>query len=48
MIFSVFQKIGFWSNLGPPYYGIGATIRIGREMLCFPYAGFYFNKLGEN
>ena len=21
-------------------YGIGATIRIGREMLCLPYAGF--------
>ena len=26
--------------LGPPYCGIGATIRIGREMLCLPYAGF--------
>ena len=23
----------------PPSYGIGATIRIGREMLCLPYAG---------
>ena len=22
--------------------GIGATIRIGREMLCLPYAGFFF------
>ena len=29
----------FW--LGPPSYGIGATIRIGREMLCLPYAGFF-------
>ena len=38
---SVFPKnIGFWGILGPPYYGIGATIRIGREMLCLPYAGF--------
>ena len=27
--------------LGPPSYGIGATIRIGREMLCLPYAGFF-------
>ena len=26
---------------GPPSYGIGATIRIGREMLCLPYAGFF-------
>ena len=24
-----------------PYYGIGATIRIGREMLCLPYARFF-------
>ena len=27
--------------LGPPSYGIGATICIGREMLCLPYAGFF-------
>ena len=40
MIFSNFQKIGFSAILGPPYCGIGATIRIGREMLCLPYAGF--------
>ena len=40
MIFWFFQKIGFWGILGPPYCGIGATIRIGREMLCLPYAGF--------
>ena len=30
--------------LGPPYSGIGATIRIGRKMLCLPYAGFKKNK----
>ena len=30
--------------LGPPSYGIGATIRIGREMLCLPYAGFFLYK----
>ena len=44
MIFPVFQKIGFWGILGSPYYGIGATIRIGREMLCLPYAGFLKNR----
>ena len=39
MISSIFQKkIGFLGILGPPYYGVGATIRIGREML--PYTGF--------
>ena len=27
-------------------YGIGATIRIGREMLCLPYAGFFFHLRG--
>ena len=42
MIFSVSkQKIGFWGILGPPYCGIGAIIRIGREMLCLPDAGFF-------
>ena len=25
------------------FVGIGATIRIGREMLCLPYAGFFFS-----
>ena len=29
-----------WFCLGPPSYGIGATIRIGWEMLCLRYAGF--------
>ena len=39
--FFFFKKIGFWGILGPPSYGIGATIRIGQEMLCLPYAGFF-------
>ena len=30
-----------WVCLGPPSNGIRATIRIGREMLCLPYAGFF-------
>ena len=34
---------GFWGILGPPSYGIGANIRIGREMLCLPYAGFFLS-----
>ena len=33
-------KYGFLGILGLPCCGIGATIRIGREMLCLPYAGF--------
>ena len=33
--------MGFWGILGPPYCGIGATMRIGQEMLCLPYAGFF-------
>ena len=40
--FPFFKKIGFLGILGPPYCGIGATNRIGREMLCLPYAGFNF------
>ena len=27
--------------LCPPYCGIGATIGIGREIRCLPYAGFF-------
>jgi hypothetical protein len=43
MIFFPFKKkLGFLAILGPPYRGIGATIRIGQEMLCLPYAGFFF------
>ena len=34
-----------WFCLNPPSYGIGATIRIGREMLCLLYAGFFFFSL---
>ena len=39
------KKNWFLGILGPPYCGIGATIRIGREMLCLPYAGFFFYNL---
>ena len=39
--FLFFKKFGFLGILGPPYCGIGATIRIGREILCLPYAGFF-------
>ena len=46
MIFPIFKKIGFSAILGPPYCGIGATIRIGREMLCLPYAGFFVQAVG--
>ena len=41
MIFSVFQKNWVFGYSWPPYCGIGATIRIGREMLCLPYAEFF-------
>ena len=41
VIFPFVKKIGFWGILGQPSYGIGATISIGREMLCLPYAGFF-------
>ena len=37
-----FKNIGFLGILGPPSYSIGATIRIGREMVCLPYAGFFY------
>ena len=30
--------------LGPPYCGIGATIRIGQGIRCLPYAGFFLSK----
>ena len=36
----IFVFLSGFGILGPPYYGIGATIRIGRDMLCLPYAGF--------
>ena len=34
------KKIGFSGILGPPYCGISATFRIGREIQCLRYAGF--------
>ena len=40
--------IGFLGILGPPSYGIGAIIRIGREMLCLPYAGFFHLVPGQS
>ena len=43
MIFSVFQKNGFLGILGPPYCGIGATIRIGPEMS--PVCGIFFKSI---
>ena len=39
--FSVKKKKRFLGILGPPYYGIGATIRIGPEMLFLPYADYF-------
>ena len=42
MIVSVFQKFWVLGILGPPFCGIGATIRIGREIRCLPYAGFFY------
>jgi hypothetical protein len=45
VIFWFLKKIGFWGFLGPPSYGIGATIRIDGEMLCLPYAGFFYDTL---
>ena len=42
MIFSASQKNGFWCLLYLPFYGIGATICIDRELLCLPYAGFFW------
>ena len=40
--FPFFKKFWFLGILGPPYCSIGATIRIGREMLCLPYEGLFF------
>ena len=38
--FTFSKKNWFLGIPGPPYCGIGATIRIGLEMLRLPYAGF--------
>ena len=43
--FPFFKIFGFLAILCPPYRGISATIRIGREMLCLPYAGFLLDWL---
>ena len=42
-----FKKIGFWGILGLPSYDIGATIRIGREILCLLYADFFSDKVNS-
>ena len=47
MIFPIVQKNWVFGILGPPYCGIGATIRIGRDMLCPPYAGFFIYLLDK-
>ena len=46
--FLFFKRIGFLGILGPPYSGIGATIRIGQEMLCLQYAAFFIFTLTFN
>ena len=53
MIFSVYhKKIRVLGILGSPYRGIVATIRLGQEMLCLPYAGLFIpisaHNFGQN
>ena len=36
-----FKKLWFLGIPCTPYRGVGATILIGREMICLPYAGFF-------
>ena len=45
LMYSMFGLAGTGDEGGSlwPYYGIGVTNRIGREMLCLPYAGFIFS-----
>ena len=40
------KKVCFSANFAllAGFFGIGATIRIGREILCLPYAGFFLVK----
>ena len=45
--FRFFNKFGIFGILGQPYCGVGATIRIGREMLCLPYEGFLNMHFGK-
>jgi hypothetical protein len=35
------KKVSFFADFALVFYGIGATIRIGQEMLCLPYADFF-------
>ena len=42
LFFPFLNSFWFLFILGPPYGGIGATIRIGREIRCLPYAGFFY------
>ena len=32
------QILPYWQD----FFGVGATIRIGWEMLCLPYVGFFW------
>ena len=38
------KKVSFSANFAllAGFFGIGATIRIGREIQCLPYAGFFY------
>ena len=45
---SVFKYFLVLCILGPPYCGIGATLRIGREIQCLPYAGFFNPEMTED
>ena len=46
-VFRFFKKIGFLGILGPLYCDIGATIRIGQEMLCLTYEEFFYTNMSE-
>ena len=39
------QKKANFALLAGFFFGIGATIRIGLEILCLPYAGFLFKAI---
>ena len=40
-LFFCFNCFWFLCILGPPYCGIGATIRTGQEIRCLLYTGFF-------
>ena len=44
IFFLLFFFFWFLCILGPPYCGIGATIHIGQETWCHPYAGFFLSE----